>query len=212
MRSLHRHTQAPSSASDAQEATAWRSPQLISASALAGARNGSGGAPASASRKLPARIGPCLTAMTPDLGLESPMIVAQSPDAKTSACHGDCSVSLTATKPRGSVARPLSAIHEGAPAPVAQTAAWASKPSPPSSSSPPTRTATTRRPARTEDAPDPAAHALIVAVEDPGIAEQRELDAGPGQRVLHGKQQLDPACAAADHRDAPDLTPPRRFA
>src|SRR5882724_2505991 len=51
------------------------------------------------------------------------------------ADHG-CNVSLTATKPRASVASPLCAIHGGAYAPVAHTAACASKRSPPSSSSP----------------------------------------------------------------------------
>src|SRR6266446_4359890 len=64
--------------------------------------------------------------------------------------------------------------------------------------------------ARAQDAPDPAAHARIVAGEDAGIVEQGELDADPAQRVLHGKQHLDSARAAADHRDAPDLAPPRR--
>src|SRR6266581_2445791 len=129
--------------------------------------------------------------MTPDLGLESPMIVAQSPAAKTSGCDGDRSVPLTATKPRGSVARPLCAIHEGAPAPVARAH---------------------RDAALTEDAPDPAAHARVVAAEDAAIVEQRKLDGGAGKYVLHGKQHLDSARAAADHRDAPDLAPPRRLA
>ena len=51
-----------------------------------------------------------------------------------------------------------------------------------------------------------------MAAEDAGIVEQRKLDGGAGKCVLHGKQHLDSARAAADHRDAPDLAPPRRLA
>src|SRR5216684_8371936 len=84
------------------------------ASERVGGRNGSGAPPSSARRRLRARTGPCLTAKTPDFGLGRPTTVATSPAANISGHDSDRSVSLTATKPRSSVASPLRAIHEGA--------------------------------------------------------------------------------------------------
>src|SRR2546429_264049 len=67
-----------------------------------------------------------------------------------------------------------------------------------------------RNPALAEDTRHSAARA--VASEDGQLAEQREFRGDPGKRVPHGKEHLDSGRAASDHRDAPDLAPPRPLA
>src|SRR5205814_8468 len=188
----------------------------MSASEREGGRKRSGASPASARRRLRARTGPCLTAKTPDFGLGSSITVATSPAANISGRDRDCSVSLTARKPRASGGEPAlrdprRGVRSGCPYRGLSLEAPAAIELDPVFAGGNDLSAEVHRDAASaEDASDTAARA--VSGEDGQLAEQRELRGGSGESVPHGEQHLDPGRAAADHGDAPHLAPPRPLA
>ena len=126
IQSFQRQTQAPAKSNAPREATAYRSPVLMSASQWRCGRYGTSGWPKSAWRRLRASGMPMRTANTPAFSRGRPSIWATSPLAKMRGSVMDCSLALTRTQFASLSASPVSCSQAPPPAWVTQNTASAS--------------------------------------------------------------------------------------